>query len=156
MRNKFIVKADGQVLIKDVNADELLKDEDFKKYFPCHGHLCSNCDRCYADKCSKVFDIAKKSIGKYDYISNGAQVFNNIGESVFFYVRECDNYLVDKKRHKPTTKEELENLKRMKESIKIAYFDAENIDEADQTQEDLFERKLLVKRSYDSTCRRTK
>ena len=153
VKNKFIVKIDENVWIRDVDTEEVLKDENFKNFFPYQSHLCSNCDNCYADKCTKVMDITKKPINKYDYISNGAQIFDDNGESAFFYVRECNNYKADKERHKPSTKEELDNLKRMKESIKIAYFDAENIEEADQTQYDLFRRKLLVKSTYDCTAR---
>ena len=106
-------------------------------------HLCPNCDNCYADDCSKVSDSKKNSICKYEYITDGLQVIDDTNDTLFFYVTTCKNYKVDKDRYKPTTKEELYELNRKKESIKIAYFDAETVEEADQIHLDLLNRKQL-------------
>ena len=154
MKNTIVVKELNKLWFRDISPEELENIEFSKKMHLSHKHLCSDCDNCYANKCVKVADEVKKSMDEYDFITSGTQVYNGNGEVDFFYVEECNNFKEDRKRSKPTTKEEIENLKRMKESIKIAYFDAENIDEADQTQADLFRRKQLEYRTYDYTFRK--
>ncbi len=139
MKNILIKKVNGE--IEEINLETT---PDGKKEVKGKiDHLCSKCDNCYAAKCLKVFDEVKQLISEYDFITDGLQLYDKNGEMKYFYVTECDDYIEDRKRHKPSTPEEIERLRRIKESIKIAYFDAENIEEADQTQLDLFRRKQL-------------
>ena len=119
-----------------------------------NGHLCFDCDNCYADKCPKVSDGVKRSLKKYPFISEGVQVYDANGDTKYLFVSKCDNFEKDRERHKLTTQEEIENLKRMKESIKVAYFNALDIDEADETHYDLLKRKQIVYGAYSGSFRR--
>ena len=139
-----IVKKAGETKLCKVNAN-LFGNKDFtKKLHNALEHVCTNCDNCYADSCVKVADSIKASIVDYEFISDGVQVFDINGDTRYLYVTGCNNFKEDEKRHKPTTQEEIAALNRIKESIKIAYFDAETIEEADQTQLDLLRRKQIM------------
>ena len=135
MKNVLFIKTNGEVEKIDITSSK-----DLPKGV---SHMCSSCDNCYADKCEKVFDEVQTPIGKYDFITDGVQAYNRNGEMVKFYVSNCNDYKQDIVRKKASTREEIMRLNRIKESIKIAYFDAENIEEADQTQFDLLRRKQL-------------
>ena len=152
MKNALLKKVNGEVEIINLETTPDGKKEVKGKI----DHLCSKCDNCYAAKCLKVFDEVKQLISEYDFITDGLQLYDSNGEMKFFYVTECDDYKEDRKRHSPSTKEEIENLKRIRESIKIAYFNAETIEEADQTQFDLFRRKQLSFSSESDKSKKNK
>lgn len=135
MKNVLFIKTNGET-----ERTDIISRLDIPKS---RSHMCSNCDNCYANKCEKVFDEVKKPIAKYDFITDGVQVYDEKGEMVQFNVFNCNEYKQDRERKNPSTKEEILRLNRIKESIKIAYFDAETIEEANETQEDLFRRKQL-------------
>ncbi len=110
-------------------------------------HLCANCENCRADKCQKVHDAENQYISKYDFINDGYQVYNGTGKISDFIVRECGNYEKEQERKKPQTKEELLNQNRLKASLKINYFNAESLEEANRIQNDMLYRGSLVE--YD-------
>ena len=143
MKNVFIKKDNEKIILKNINKEVIESGEFYQKIHNVQ-HICANCDNCYADCCLKVFDEEKKPINEYSFIKKGIQIYDENGEIRFFYVTNCDNYVKDTERKKLSA----EDLKRLKESIKINYFDAENIDEADQTQFDLLKRKQLSFSSY--------
>ena len=89
--------------------------------------------------CAKVFDIEKQNIGEYDFITDGVQTYDEKGELDSFIVNGCENYVKDE-RNSQRTKEEKERLQRARLGIMLYYFNAENIEEASQTQEDLYRR----------------
>lgn len=143
MKNALIRKVDGKIEIQNIQ-DGIISGNEQDSKLQSAKHLCSKCDNCYADKCLKVFDEEKRILDEYDFIESGVQVYDENGNMHLFYVTKCNNFIKDAERKKFTTQEELENLKRLKESIKILYFDAESIEEADQTHLDLLRRRQLV------------
>ena len=108
---------------------------------------CFECTNGYVTKCPKMADEVKKNISKYDFITDGYQIYNEDGEVDIFAISKCSNF-VRQEKNKPTTKEEIARLRYLKESIKILYFDAVDIDEADKTHHDLQKRGSLV--SYNA------
>lgn len=95
-------------------------------------HLCFSCQNATSTLCPKVKDRIKSRIDSYDYITEGIQEIKENGEIKKFIVSKCDNYKKDEVRSTPT--ERLEKLKKLKESIKILYFDGEDIEEANRLQ----------------------
>ena len=138
MENMMLKKQNGKLEIKFIDV-EILNEMTKKEC-----HLCANCENCRANKCQKVADIDNKYIGKYDFISDGYQVYNGNGKISDFIVRECGNYEKEQERRKPQTKEELLNQNRLKASLKINYFNAESLEEANRIQNEMFYRGSLV------------
>ena len=138
MKNKIFLKENGETKEFRIDYTPFNNEKDLKL-----NHLCPKCDNCYAAKCSKVLDDVKMPIDSYDFISDGIQVYDNNDEMKTFYVTKCDNYVKDHVRNKATTREEIERLNKLKESIKILFFNAENIEEADQIQYDLLMRRQI-------------
>ena len=137
MEKRIIIKANGEI-VKLYNALE----NEIKELNRHATNPCGSCRNCYANKCLKVEDTAdKKDIRKYDYITDGFQINDNeTGELDYLVVEKCAKYEHDLPRKKATTREEIENLKLLKESIKILFFDAGDLDEADNIQDRLFRR----------------
>ncbi len=138
MENMMIKKQNGKLEITFIDA-QILREMTKKEC-----HLCANCENCRADKCQKVHDAENQYISKYDFISDGYQVYNGTGKTSDFIIRECANFEKEQERRKPQTKEELMKLNRLKASLKINYFNAESIEEANRIQDDMFYRGALV------------
>ena len=139
---KVIVKNNNE--IKEYNLEKSDVREAYRLMRENGNHLCSNCDKCRADNCLKVFDEVKRPLSEYEFITEGMQIYNKNGDIQTFYITKCNDYVKDRERVKPSTLDEINALKRIHESIKIAYFDAETIDEANQVQFDLFRRGQLT------------
>lgn len=108
--------------------------EDIKKI-----HLCANnCANCYADKCAKVEDVDFKSIEEYDFINSGVQVVDENKTVGRFIVSDCDNYKYTEK--KQITKEDRRKARRLRESLRLYFFDVASIDESYKIQSDLINR----------------
>lgn len=58
-------------------------------------HLCMSCDNARANRCLKVATRKKLEINKYDFITEGYQVYTPEGELDKFVVSKCDNYVED-------------------------------------------------------------
>ena len=102
-------------------------------------HLCwQNCKYACPSQCEKVADYVKKEIGQYKFITDGYQVIDKSRSVDTFVVTGCLNYEKEEKRE--LTEEERIRAKRAKESLRIAYFDAETLDEAYIIQNDLEKR----------------
>ena len=138
---KVIIKKNSD--INSYDLDEIDVKEVYRSVRKSGNHLCPSCDNCRPVKCLKIFDEVKRPLGDYEFVKEGLQIYKD-DEMQCFYITKCDNYVKDRERSKPSTLEEIENLKRVHESIKIAYFDAETIEEANQTQFDLFKRGQLT------------
>ena len=114
----------------------------------CPRTTCFDCQNARACECEKIADENYKGINEYSFITDGYQIYDKNGNLKSFVVSKCNNYKEDEPRKRPTTKEELDQLRYLKESIKILYFNAENIAEANRIQTDLFNRRQLV--DYDA------
>ena len=133
----MLKKQNGKLEIKFIDT-QILREMTKKEC-----HLCANCENCRANKCQKVHDAENQYIGKYDYITDGYQVYTEIGKTSNFIVTECGNYQTEQVREKPKTKEELMRQNNLKASLKINYFNAESLEEANRIQEDSFRRGQL-------------
>ena len=91
----------------------------------------------------RLLVMIQKNISDFDFI-DGYQIVNKHRELDEIIISMCANYEVDHERVKPTTFEELERIRRLKESIKILYFAAIDPEEADRVQSDLFRRGQLI------------
>ena len=136
MKNIVFKKENGEVRI--INADdELLHFIRTEVTNPC-----INCERGYVTKCQKMAD-EHKNISNYDFITDGYQINKENGELESLVICNCTNFENDHKRLKAKTKEQLDELKRLRESIKILYFGGVDIEEANQIQSDLINRGFL-------------
>ncbi len=147
MKSIVLKKENGNVEV--VSIDKVTLHDLIKK----HKNPCISCDNAYTSKCKKVED-ENKNINNYDFVISGYQINNELGETQKLMVCECSNYVVDRPRVKAKTREEIEKLNKLKESIKINYFNAIDIDEADQIQEDLINRGQIS--LYNSTLTKTR
>ncbi len=129
--NTVYVKKNGEVTLIYVTPEMLKSMKE-----SCAG-VCGRCDNGYASKCLKVADETIRPIEMYDFITDGFQTMDSEGKADEIFIAKCNNYKEDRPRKKATSTEQLQELRRLKESLKIAYFDAMDIDEADQTQFDL-------------------
>ena len=143
MKNIVVCKKDGEINYNTVEEGAVESKEFGKLLRTSVKHLCGDCANCNPALCQKVEDIEKDSIDKYDFISEGIQAYDNDGVMQHFFVSKCKKKKKDKERVRPKTKEELQRLRMLKESIKINYFGAENIEEADRIQSDLVKRKQI-------------
>ena len=139
MENIVIKKENGVVRI--INANKDLINKITKGYT----NPCAECKKCNSNDCEKVADGNNKHIEKYDFITDGYQINGSDGELQNLVVRNCSNFEKQPTKPRPKTPEELLELKRLRESLKIAYFNAYDIEEADRTQYDLMMRGQLVK-----------
>ena len=103
-------------------------------------HLCwENCKNACVSRCDKINDNGKQLIGDYDYITSGLQIVSDItGEVDRFLVFGCEKY--EEKQQRKLTPAESLRIKKLKESVKMLYFDAETIEEAHITQYELEKR----------------
>jgi len=138
MKNVMLKKENNQVRIIDITDDnELCEINNIN----CR-HLCGDsCLNARADKCPKIEDLKKESIDKYPFIVDGYQVYDENGELNTFIVSKCENYKEEIRRKK--NKEEINRLKAIKESIRVAYFDTDTIDEAYLLQDEFINSKRV-------------
>ena len=146
MKNVILKKQDGVISTEDYDISKI------KEIKSNYSSPCFDCKNGYASKCQKMFDCGAKDIKDYDFIDSGIQSYDENGISNL-YVMNCTNYEKDAPRKPATTKEEIERLKYLKESIKILYFSAETVEEANRTQHDLMRRGLLIPYSSSSKSR---
>ena len=139
MANKVAVKTNGEVTTKKVTKQ--LKEDLKTKNF---NHLCGkDCACAYANVCPKIAHLPKKDISEYEFISDGMQVYDSEGYMSDFIVSGCSNYKY--KDPFENKKMDLRDLKRIRESLKIYYFDAESIEEAEKIEYELAKRGALEK-----------
>jgi len=146
MEKTVYIKENGKIAIKMVSEEEI---KEMSKECP---SPCFVCDNGYCSKCGKIADEQFKTIDKYDYITDGFQVCSSNGEVEDLFIKKCNNYVKDHPRPKAKTREELENLKRLKESIRILYFNASDIDEAKRIHSDLIRRGQLIMMDEVNKC----
>ncbi len=130
MKNVMFIKENGIVTKTSYNEDAI------KKIKENNSGKCFECKYAYASECPKVQDRGIKRISKYDFIEDCVYAFNEKGEQDL-YITKCNKFENDEPRKKATTREEIEHLKYLKESIKILFYNSENIEEANRTQTDI-------------------
>lgn len=125
MKNMVLIKKEGQVSGMHITPSLMKKVNDHEEL-----HLCwENCKHSCVSQCSKIADRRKKSISEYEYINSGFQVFDENGRMTQFKVTDCNNYEKAEKQRKLTDVER-KHIKTLKEDLKTAYFDAENMNDA--------------------------
>lgn len=124
MINTILKKENGKVVTLRLTP-ELLKIVNNKEEL----HLCGeNCKNADIFNCPKVADINKKTIDKYDNVTDGSQVFDSKGEMVSFKVTGC--YLYEQGKDKQLTRKEKQRQKQLTESLKNYHFETSDVNEA--------------------------
>lgn len=125
MKNIVLIKKEGQVSGMHITPSLMQRVNDHEEL-----HLCwENCKNSCVFNCSKIADHKKRPISDYEYINSGFQVFDENGKMTQFKVTDCSNYeKTEKKRN--LTKNERKHINALKEDLKTAYFDAENMSDA--------------------------
>lgn len=148
MKNAIYVKNNG--VVSEIHSASVVENKIQNK--DCH--LCSECSNGYPSMCSKVADIHKKEISDYEFITDGFQAFDNNGDSKFFIVERCNNYVSGKDMHN-NKKGQLSKLKKLKHQLAAYYFDTETFEEAYLLQAELVERGHLKLNKKDLPDSRT-
>ena len=130
MKNVMFIKENGVVTKVAYNEETINKAREN------NSGKCFECKYAYASECPKVQDRGIKKISKYDFIEDCIYSFNEKGEQDL-YISKCNKFEKDEQRKRATTREEIERLKYLKESIKILFYDCENIEEANRKQREI-------------------
>ena len=139
MKDVMLEKKSGIVKELKVNKEVLDKFENTRGVEKTH--LCVDCQNCIPSKCVKVNNRIKKTIDKYDFITDGLQNFEDDGKVGGFLVTGCSDFTRDEKNE--LTKEAKKRAKKIRRSLRMDYFESSSLNEALLTQADLQERGLL-------------
>jgi hypothetical protein len=134
MSNIIIKKKDGLIIIDEATKENICSLGNCS-------HLCVDCANGCPNKCVKVEDYEKKTIDKYDFVTDGYQIVDDDGQVEKFIITRCENFIKDI-QYKPT-KEQLDNYRKLRDKMKTAYFEADSIDEANIIQYQMVQRKQL-------------
>lgn len=148
MKSIVIKKENGESMI--INANE----EMIHSIKVGYTNPCIECKKGNPIDCPKIAARANKHIENYDFITDGYQINNSDGELENLVVYKCSNFEKQEAKPRPQTKEELQRLKQLKESLKILYFSAYDIEEADRKQAYLMKRGILTE--YNPSAKRNK
>lgn len=132
MSNRFVKiyeKSSGNIIETDYSS---LRKNTLDRS---HSHLCFDCENCSPAKCLKVFDVKKRNISNYDFISDGYQIIDKNGEIDSFVVSNCNNFKLEKRQE--LTIEKKVELKQKRREFVMAYFGASDMDEALEIREEL-------------------
>lgn len=131
MRNIILEKENGNVIDLPKTKEVIYELHNGSRI----KHLCFDCVRGCASKCTKIADYRKKPITAYDFIISGYQIYDNRGNVQEFAVTECQNYKHDKPKY--VSKKELLAAKKTISLFHMAYFGANNLDELSEIKNDL-------------------
>ncbi len=145
MKRTILKKENGIVRIVDTNVEAV---EQFIKET---SNPCFECKYGYANKCPKISDEFKKNILEYDYITDGYQVYNENCDVESLVITNCTKFEKEPVRIKAKTKQEITELKALKESLKILYFGGIDIHEANTIQRDIKRRELMKQKQLIKT-----
>ena len=98
-------------------------------------HLCWDCLNGSPAKCKKVYDVRKKSINDYDFIINGYQIIDKDNCLESFIVSKCNNFVLEEK--KELTIQKKAELRQIRRELIMAYFGANDMEEAEEIREDM-------------------
>lgn len=128
MMGKYVlIKKDGQTTKMDITPDFEAKIKEKR------GHKCwENCENATVLCCQKIADDVKSPIDKYDFITDGYQIFDEDGKMLCLHIDECENY----KKAKPVklSAEEQRRIKLIREDLRKAFFGTDDLKEAYTTQ----------------------
>ena len=105
-------------------------------------HLCWDCANGCPANCNKVKDIKKKNIEAYPFITSGYQVFNTNGNMDRMIVTECKDYQYIKAEQK--TPQEQAKISDARKKLRLLYFGAQTLSQANRIQNDLLDRGQLI------------
>lgn len=112
-----------------------------EKYDASQFHLCYlNCKNATTLLCPKIADRRKKYISSYDFIIDGYQIVNNNDIEVFV-VSNCLKY--EEQHEKKFNIEQQRRINEIVKSIKMHYFDAETIEEANAIEKNMIKKNEL-------------
>ena len=100
-------------------------------------HLCNSCNNACPNNCDKVLDLPKQTIDNYSFISEGYQILNDDGSVDRFIVIGCKNYELNPVR------EINDSQRKARNNVKMIYFGANSIEEANLIQRELFDLGLI-------------
>ena len=110
-----------------------------------HDHLCwMNCINASPNNCLKFVSQRKMEIDKYDFITDGYQLLDEKGLVEKFVVTGCKNYKRNKNEYTDPNE-----ARRLKESIRTAYFNAIDLEESYVIENDLIEREQAKVKTMD-------
>lgn len=126
---KFIlIKKEGRVVLKHIEPSLVAEVND-----KCKLHLCAeNCAKFGVFTCPKIGDRKKQTIDKYEFITDGHQVYRADKRLEEFKVTGCTSY--EKAEPKKLTTEEKRHIAKTKRDIMSAYFETGTVDEAQVEQ----------------------
>ncbi|MBQ6497629.1 MAG: hypothetical protein IJI58_02815 [Bacilli bacterium] len=119
----ILIKKEGRVVLKHIEPSIIKASEDEKL------HLCAkNCEKFGVFTCPKIGDRHKKTIDKYDFITDGYQIYDDKKQLEEFKITGCTSY----KKSKPTelTPEEKDRIKATRKIIMSTYFGTGTVEEA--------------------------
>ncbi len=98
MDNKIKVSAEGKTIIKKENGVVVPEEATEEKLQEIRKSdtLCFDCSN--LENCKKVADQEKKSIDKYDFISDGSQVIDEEGNIENFVITNCRDFVKEEKK----------------------------------------------------------
>lgn len=135
-KGKTIIKKENdKVKIEKATEEEILKIREAST-------LCFDCEN--LSNCEKVDDKIKKTIDKYDFISDGAQVIDKDGNMESFLVSNCKDFVREayKDNSGPKVIEKRRNLK-------MNFFGVETIEEANRLAEELAKKNAKMAEEYE-------
>lgn len=111
-------------------------------------HLCFSCRFASTDKCDKIFDPwdRKKNINEYDFIIDGYQTYID-DKMEKFTVTKCANFKPDE----PNKRISGIKATQIRKNLKMFYFDAETIEEANDIEKQLVKKGQLRPSNGHST-----
>lgn len=121
-------KFSGEIVANE-NVQTDVENEILEKY---DEHLCWQCTNGYPSKCKKVANLKKCPIADYPFIIKGCQLVR-AGYLEKFVVSDCDNFKKEISKTKEELAESNKRFRKARESIHIAYYDAETLEEARET-----------------------
>ena len=155
MNKVVLLKENGKVTETEYTQD--LK----KNILDNNSHLCGyHCANANPNLCPKVCDRYKKNIDsdRYDFITDGYQIFDENGKLKSFIVSGCKLYKREVSKKKETVKD-AKAARELREGLWKLYFGTDNIEEAYMIQASLARRGLISNvngYSYESLARNTK
>lgn len=133
MENIVLKKKEGKLEV--MNMSPAIENEINSKetvhlcWGNCSETFCKNADK---SKCAKIKDRRKKTLDKYEFITDGVQTFDKNGNVINFIITGCNKY--ESAGKKEITKEQAISAKEAKAGLMTYYFDTGTLEEAQVSQ----------------------
>ena len=116
-----------------------MSEEKGKELRESEDHLCWTCSN--YENCDKVKDEHKKTIDKYDFITDGVQLIDESGNVDTFFVEGCNTYIRDKANVRPG----IEGIQK-RQKLMNHYFGTEDVKDARKIMEEIEKRDIAAGR----------